>query len=58
MEPDTKYRYVDGRYITDRELVGEFGARADVEYEHVLGARFSISSMDLKPLLVFHSKLE
>jgi hypothetical protein len=54
---DTEYRYVDGRYITDRELRARFGSRADGEYERLLGERFVVSAMPLEPLLVFHANL-
>jgi hypothetical protein len=54
---DTKYRYIDGRYITDRELAARFGPCTDEEYERLLGLRFVVSAMPLNPLLVFHAKL-
>lgn len=56
-EPDTKYRYVDGRYITDRELAARFGQHDDGTYCQLLAARFSVSAMPLEPLLVFYTSL-
>jgi hypothetical protein len=56
-EPGTKYRYLDGRYITERELEARFGRLNDGEYGSRLGARFAVSSMALEPLLVFHATL-
>lgn len=57
IESGTKYRYIDGRYITDRELVARFGAHHDEAYQHLLGCRFAVSVMPLEPLLVFHKRL-
>ena len=56
-EPGTQYRYLDERYITDRELASRFGYHDDQGYSRLLGARFAISVMPLKPLLVFHTTL-
>jgi hypothetical protein len=56
-ENGTKYRYVDGRYITDRELAARFGAHHDEAYQDLLGCRFAVSVMPLEPLLVFHTLL-
>jgi hypothetical protein len=53
-EPGTKYRYLDGRYVTDRELAAKFGPLDDEGYRRLLGARFATSVLPLKPLLVFH----
>lgn len=53
-EPGTTYRYLDGRYITDRELHKRFGPLEDPEYRRLLGNRFAISIMPLDPLLIFH----
>ncbi|HKV34432.1 MAG TPA: hypothetical protein VJP89_08930 [Pyrinomonadaceae bacterium] len=52
-EPGTTYRYVDNRYITDRELANRFGSRDDESYAQLLGNRFAKSVMPLAPLLVF-----
>jgi hypothetical protein len=52
-EPGTTYRYLDGRYITDRELKRRFGDEGDAVLRSILGSRFSISVMPLRPLLVF-----
>jgi hypothetical protein len=57
IESGTKYRYIDGRYITDRELAARFGPRHDEAYQHLLGRRFAVSVMPLEPLLVFHTRL-
>jgi len=57
IETGTKYRYLDGRYTTDRELVVKFGRRDDEGYLNLLGRRFAISKMQLEPLLVFHASL-
>lgn len=56
-EPGTRYRYLDGRYTTDRELAGRFGRHDDEEYYRLLGPRFAVSVMPLEPLLVFHARL-
>ena len=52
-----KYRYVDDRYVTDRELTARFGAHDDNAYQRLLGRRFAVSIMPLQPLLVFHNRL-
>lgn len=57
-EPGTTYRYLDGRYITDRSLVEQFGKHDDATYAAQLGTRFAVSRMPLAPLLVFHSQLD
>jgi hypothetical protein len=54
IEEGTKYRYLDARYITDRELAGRFGMHDDRGYERLLGGRFAVSVMALEPLKVFH----
>jgi hypothetical protein len=56
-EPGTKYRYLNDRYITDRELAVKFGEHDDEGFRHVLGSRFAVSVMPLAPLLVFHRPL-
>ena len=56
-EPGTKYRYVDGRYTTDRELAARFGQHDDRAYGCLLRHRFAVSAMSLEPLLVFHTSL-
>ena len=56
-ESGTKYRYVDDRYITDRELTARFGAHDDHRYQHLLGRRFAVSIMRFQLLLVFHTGL-
>lgn len=52
-EPGTTYRYLDNRYITDRELATKFGLHDDAAYNRLLGQRFGKSKMRLAPLLVF-----
>ncbi|HSS50954.1 MAG TPA: hypothetical protein VLX28_18590 [Thermoanaerobaculia bacterium] len=56
-EPGTAYRYLDERYITDRELARRFGRHDDRTYRRLLGSRFAVSIMPLAPLLVFHRSL-
>ena len=58
IEPGTKYRYLDGRYTTDRELAARCGRHDDEKYRRLLGRRFAVSVMPLEPLLVFHARLE
>lgn len=53
-EQGTRYRYLDERYITDRELAARFGPYEDRTYQRLLGSRFAYSIMPLKPLLIFH----
>jgi len=57
-EPGTTYRYLDGRYITDRQLTTLFGKHDDRAYRALLGNRFRVSEMPLAPLLVFHRRLD
>lgn len=57
IEPGTKYRYIDNRYVTDRELAPRFGRHNDEEYFRILGSRFAVSIMPLQPLQVFHTQL-
>lgn len=57
IESGTKYRYIDSRYITDRELAARFRAHSDEAYQRLLGGRFAASAMPFEPLLVFHSRL-
>lgn len=57
IEPGTTYRYIDGRYTTDRELAARFGPHDDEGYGLLLGSRFAVSVMPLEPLLVFHNTL-
>jgi len=56
-EPGTRYCYLDSRYITDREIERQFGKQTHAEYAVSLGTRFAVSTMPLKPLLVFHSEI-
>jgi len=57
IEPGTTYRYLDDLYITDRELARRYGNRTDEEFRQLLGVRFDVSRMPLKPLLVYHLPL-
>lgn len=57
-EPGTTYRYLDGRYITDRSLAAQFGQHDELTYRNLLGRRFAISLMPLEPLLVFHTQID
>jgi hypothetical protein len=52
-EPGTTYRYLDGRYITDRELAARYGPSSDEDRRSQLGPRFAVSVMPLRPLDVF-----
>lgn len=56
-EPGTKYRYLDGRYITDRELAAGSGEYDDEGFRRLFGLRFAVSVMRLSPLIVFHASL-
>ena len=56
-QPGTTYRYLDNRYITDRELATKFGCHADDTYNQLLGERFAKNKMKLEPLLVFSRHL-
>jgi hypothetical protein len=56
-EAGTTYRYLDGRYVTERELQYRFGALSDAQYKQVLGLRFSVSRMPLLPLHVYSLQL-
>jgi hypothetical protein len=56
-EAGTTYRYLDARYITERELSARFGKHDDAEYNRSLGDRYRVSVMKLEPLLVFHTLL-
>jgi hypothetical protein len=56
-EPGTRYRYLDGRYITDRALAAAFGRHDDHAYRGLLGSRFAVSVSPMAALLVFHRRL-
>lgn len=56
-EPGTRYRYIDGRYTTDRALAAAFGSHDDSAHGRLLGHRYAVSIMPLAPLLVFHRRL-
>ena len=59
-ESSTTYRYLDQRYITDRELAAKFGFQDDLAYERLLANRFAKTKMRLLPLKLFgtHGKLK
>jgi hypothetical protein len=52
-EPGTHYLYLDGNYITDRELVRRFGSSDYLALRQRLGDRIDASRIELEPLLVF-----
>jgi len=52
-EPGTRYLYVDGAYVTERDLARRFGSSDEVIVRQLLGPRFECSVMPLAPLLVF-----
>jgi hypothetical protein len=56
-EARIRYRYLDGRYVTDRVLSAAFGHHPDTTYQLLLGGRFALSAMPLAPLLIFHRQL-
>lgn len=56
-EPGTTYRYLDDRYITDRQLAARFGSQDDNGYRRLLGERFAKSTIPLAPLKVFWQHL-
>ncbi len=56
-EPNTRYRYIDSDYVTDRVLSRRFGPHSDREYSELLGRRFATSRSPLEPLLVFGRSL-
>jgi hypothetical protein len=56
-EPGTRYKYVDGRYITDRQLLATFSTSDDAALVKRLGARFTSTSMRLMPLLIFQREI-
>jgi hypothetical protein len=58
VEAGTKYRYIDQRYITSRRLESMFGAHDDQTYSELLGPRFGVSTMQLAPLLLFHTRID
>lgn len=52
------YRYLDGRYITDRRLSESFATCDDNELSRLLDGRYSPTRMPLAPLLVFARRLK
>jgi hypothetical protein len=56
-EPGTTYRYIDGRYTTDRELERRFGSRDDERLRSSLRSRYARSVMPLRPLLIFSREI-
>lgn len=57
-ETGTRYAYLDGRYITDRQLTQRFGTSDATELPRVLGERIAFSRMELEPLLVYGYALD
>lgn len=53
-EVGTTYRYVNGRYITGRELARRFGHSLLQDQARWSAMRLTTSRMELRPLLVFH----
>ncbi|MFI5025728.1 MAG: hypothetical protein ACHQCI_03125 [Solirubrobacterales bacterium] len=49
-ELSTRYAYLDGHYITDRELSRRFGTSAHAELARLLDTRVEFSRMPLPPL--------
>jgi hypothetical protein len=54
----TRYRYLNERYITDRELARQYGTRDDAGYRQLLQSQFEVSRIPLLPLLIFHKHLQ
>jgi hypothetical protein len=57
-EYGTRYAYVEGTYITDRELTVRFGTSSSSALRRVLGSRISFSSMRLQPLEMYAYALD
>lgn len=49
-ETDTRYAYLDGRYVTDRELHRRFGSAEPSVLTSRIGDRIAFSSMTMAPL--------
>jgi hypothetical protein len=52
-EADTRYAYLDGRYVTDRELTRRFGSAEPSVLDSHLSGRIAFSRMALSPLDVY-----
>lgn len=52
-EAGTRYCYLDGEYITDRELYRKFGTAKPARLEPLLRDRFEVSRLPLLPLTLF-----
>jgi hypothetical protein len=52
-EDDTRYCYLDGRYITDRVLEKTYGTSDATMLAQKLGARFEASTISLAPLHLY-----
>lgn len=48
--------YLDGYYITRRELASRYGTLENAELSHLLGDRFETNRIELKPLLIYGTK--
>ena len=51
-EPGTHYQYLDGRYVTARQLATTYGSRSRQGYRELLERRYSESTLHLEPLRV------
>jgi hypothetical protein len=49
----TRCAYVNGRYRTDRQLIGEFGTAETLALRQLLGDRFAVNAVPLSPLMLF-----
>lgn len=54
----TRYMYLDGTYITERELVRHFGTYNIIDLRNRLGSRLEYTTVELDPLLLFTYFLE
>lgn len=52
-EHGTRYAYLDGSYITDRELRRKFGTADPAALGSGLGPRFSVTTVPMKPLRLY-----
>ena len=56
-EGGTRYKYLDDRYATDRQLLARVGTDDANVLRRMIGDRFSVSVMQLMPLVIFHTPL-
>ncbi len=57
-EHGTRYAYLDGSYVTDRELTRRFGTSDMPSLESLLGPRIGVSRMPLAPLDLYALALD